>query len=287
MNQASWNIQTANTIAGQSSVLAWWYNTSGVSTGLAAVVGSSSGIVMTHVLLTDDLENKKRLLVAMADKLVPGTWASAAVEAMDQIGRVGPYADFPAATTGIAATATANHSTGGTQPYLDSAAAQRTTAQAAIALAENPAAFEAAIQSRNSLRQAYSAAQNPAAGELRAFFCSSPYGVPGQSWDTTISQLAANGFNAVAVNLVDGGGAYYDTNVQAFSDGTMFPRVYDSRGDQLAILVAATQKYGVDLYVWKTNWTLRYWVDATVVHRPDAQRRPAAMGPERQRALLR
>ena len=147
-----------------------------------------------------------------------------------------------------------------TQPCLDSAAAERATAQAARAIGDDVVALEAALQGRNALRQAYSAAQNSAAGELRAFFCSSPYGVPGQSWDTTIQQLAQSGFNAVAVCLADGGGAYYDTNVQAFSDGTLFPRVYDSRGDQLALLVAATQKYGVDLYVWKVNWAMRYWV---------------------------
>lgn len=250
----------ANTVAGQSSVLAWWYNTSGVNTGIPAVVGSSNGIVMTNVLLTDDVENKKRLVVSMADKLLPGTRASAALEAMDQIGRVGPYTDVAAATTGIEATATANHSSGRTQPYLDSAAAEQSVAQAAIARGDSVAALEAALQGRTFLRQAYSAAQNPADDELRAFFCSSPYGVPGQTWDTTIRQLAQNGFNAVAVCLADAGGAYYDTNVQAFSDGTMFPRVYDSRGDQLALLVAATQKYGVDLYVWKVNWAMRYWV---------------------------
>jgi uncharacterized lipoprotein YddW (UPF0748 family) len=250
----------ANPVAGQSSVLAWWYNTSGANTGIPAVVGSSNGIVMTNVLLTDDVENKKRLMVSMADRLLPGTRASAVLEAMDQIGRVGPYTDFPDATSGIAATATVSHSTSRTQPYLDSAAAQLAAAEVARALGDDVAALEAALQGRTSLRQAYSAAQNPAADELRAFFCSSPYGVPGQTWDTTIQQLADAGFNAVAVCLADAGGAYYDTNVQAFSDGTMFPRVYDSRGDQLALLVAATQKYGVDLYVWKVNWAMRYWV---------------------------
>jgi uncharacterized lipoprotein YddW (UPF0748 family) len=258
VNQASWNITAANPVAGQSSVIAWWYNTSGVNTGLPAIVGSDRGMVLTHVLLNDDLDNKERLLVSMADKLAPGTWASAAVEVIDQTGVVGPYTEMPAATAGIAATATANGAYGRTQPYLVAAAAARNTAQDDMTGGDYPAAFDAAVRSRSALRQAYSAAQNPVAGEMRAFFVHNPYGVPGQSWDTTIKQLADNGFNAVAVNLVDGGGAYYDSNVQAFSDGTMFPELYDSRGDQLELLVAATQKYGVDLYVWKTNWTLRW-----------------------------
>lgn len=76
-----------------------------------------------------------------------------------------------------------------------------------------PGAAAAAIQSRSSLRQAYSAAQNPEAGELRAFFVHDAYGVPGQTWDQTIKQLADSGFNAVAVNLVHGGGAFYATTV--------------------------------------------------------------------------
>ena len=60
---------------------------------------------------------------------------------------------------------------------------------------------------------AYSAAQVPLAGEFPQFYIENPLGVAGQSWDTTIRQVADNGYNAVVVKLCTAGGAYYSTNV--------------------------------------------------------------------------
>ena len=84
-----------------------------------------------------------------------------------------------------------------------------------------------------------------------------PYGVPGQSWDTTIKQLADNGFNAVAVNLLDGGGRTTTPTFRHSATGRCIRSSTTPAEDQLSLLVAATQKYQIDLYVWKTNWTLR------------------------------
>jgi len=58
---------------------------SGKTHRLSRVVGSSNGLVMTHVLLTDDAANKARLLLAMIGQLAPDLWALAAQASLAQL----------------------------------------------------------------------------------------------------------------------------------------------------------------------------------------------------------
>ncbi|GAH56730.1 unnamed protein product, partial [marine sediment metagenome] len=47
---------------------------------------------------------------------------------------------------------------------------------------------------------AYCLAQKPLAGEHRAFWCHSAFGVAGMTWDKAIELLAENGFTAILPN---------------------------------------------------------------------------------------
>ena len=270
VKQASYNIVATNPIVGQSSLYATWHNASGAALNdpqgnpLPAIVGSDYGIMMTHVLLGDDLENKGLMLTAMTDKLVAGQWAVAATEAVSRIGQVSSYKSFSAARSAIEATATANGTSYRVARYFDTSAGAATTlraaAEAALGSGNYPAAYGLALQAREALRKAYSAAEVPLAGEMRAFFAHDAFPPAGQTWDSTIKKLAESGINTIAVNLLTGGGTYYNTAITVPGiNGTpafgAFPNL--SGGvDQLALLAAATEKYGLDLYAWKTNWQL-------------------------------
>lgn len=270
VKQASYNIVTSTPIAGQSSVYATWHDATGaimkdpLGNPLPALVGSDKGIMMTHVLLTDDVENKALMLTAMTDKLLGNTWAIAATDAVANIGRVSSYKTFNAARTAIEATAAANGTGYRVARYFDTSASAATTlsiaAQAALDSGDYPSAYQLALQAREALRHAYSSAEVPLAGEVRAFFAHSAVPPVGETWDSTIKKLSASGINTIAVNLLTGGGTYYNTTVTVPGiNGTAaygaFPNL--SPGvDQLAALAAAAEKYGVDLYAWKTNWQL-------------------------------
>jgi hypothetical protein len=58
--QLSWNINAFRPIAGTSRVLAQWFDDKGQSTGHPAILGSTNGLVMTHVMLSDDAAGKQR-----------------------------------------------------------------------------------------------------------------------------------------------------------------------------------------------------------------------------------
>jgi len=88
------------------------------------------------------------------------------------------------------------------------------------------------------------------AGEFRAVWIHSPFGVKGWDWDRTISVLNSNGFNAVIANLLSAGAAHYPSQVLPVSS------MVRERGDQIAECLAACRKYGIELHVWKVNHNL-------------------------------
>lgn len=75
------------------------------------------------------------------------------------------------------------------------------------------------------------------ANEFRAFWCHSPDGMPGMTWDESVKYLKDSGFNALLVNLAWGGWARFD------------------KFDEIK---AACRKYGVKMHVWKVCWHM-WW----------------------------
>ena len=245
--QASWNIGAAAPVAGKSRVAAWWYGSGGRSTGQAAVVVSDNGVHLTHVVLPDDRANKQQFVLAMVGQAAPGLWRQIAAGRISRIGAFGPYKDVAAARAGIS-TLAAGH-----RPAVE--ALQRGSGLAARAgreasAGEHVAAAATAGQARRAMLDAYLLAQKPVAGEHRAFWCHSAFGVGGMTWDQAIKTLADNGFTAILPNMLWGQTAFYPSTVLPVS-----PQVAD-KGDQIALCLAACKKYGVACHVWKVNYNM-------------------------------
>ena len=86
-------------------------------------------------------------------------------------------------------------------------------------------------------REAIAALPPGPADEFRAFWCHSPNGMPGMTWDAAVKLLKDSGFNALFVNLAWGGWA---------------------RVDKFDEIKAACRKYGVKMHVWKVCWHM-WW----------------------------
>ena len=94
--QQSWNINAFKPAPG-GAVLAEWMDELGRPAGHAAVLGCSNGLVMSHVIIREDLPAKRRLLMAMAGYLVPDLWRQAAQLALDGAGDLGGFGGFDGA----------------------------------------------------------------------------------------------------------------------------------------------------------------------------------------------
>ncbi len=246
-HQASWNIHQAWAVQGRGHVAAWWYTDSGESTGRAAIVVSDNCVFLTHVLLSDDQDQKLQLLLAMVGNLVPELWRQAAKGCLDRVGKFGSFADYDSAVQGIKALISRGDPA---IQALDRAAALRTQGLNLLAAAKFSEAIIAAEGARKSILEAYCLAQKPLPGEHRAFWCHSAFGVSGMSWDQAIKLLADNGFTAILPNMLWAGAAFYK------SDLLPMAKDVEAKGDQIELCLAACKKYGIECHIWKVNYNM-------------------------------
>jgi len=263
-NQASWNIQEATGIEGKSRVAAYWYNQDNASTGRPAVVVSDNCAYVTHILLADDPANKLQLLLAMVGNLAPPLWREAALNHIDRIGRFGPYDNFDSAGSGIRALVSGTDSA---ISALDNARDNREQAVNLVARSRFSQAILASEKARQCMIDAYCLAQKPLAGEHRAFWCHSAFGVAGMSWDQAIKLLADNGFTAILPNMLWGGVAFYESDLLPRAEAVA------EKGDQIRLCVAACKKYGVECHVWKVNYNMGWATDKGFMARMKEQGR--------------
>lgn len=85
--------------------------------------------------------------------------------------------------------------------------------------------------------------------EFRAVWCHSAFS-PVNTWEESIKLLKESGFNAIIVNMLWAGVAYYPSEVLPVAEEIK------EKGDQLTLAVDAARKYGVQIHVWKVNWNL-------------------------------
>ena len=247
VGQASWNIHEPKPVPGASRIVAEWFDSDGKPTGHAAVVASANCVEMSHVLLTDDRANKRRMLLAMAGYLVPDLWEQTAAAAIARIGQVAGFRTFEEATAQITKQAGTNAPAAA---LLAEAIKLREAAVSARTQRHFAEACDRAAAAGQQVMEAYCTAQKPLPGEFRSFWCHSAFGVAGMEWDAAIQRLADNGFTAILPNMLWGGVAYYQSKVLPVS-----PEVA-KRGDQIAKCIEACRKHGLQVHVWKVNWNL-------------------------------
>ena len=118
-------------------------------------------------------------------------------------------------------------------------------------------AREAATAKRAADDRAWLTAQSPKAGEHRAFWCHSAYGLGGgRPWDESVRFLKENGFNVLIPNLAWGGTAFYRSAVLPVAAAVA------TQGDALDQCLAACREYGVQCHVWKVCWNMGSCVDS-------------------------
>lgn len=121
----------------------------------------------------------------------------------------------------------------------------------APALGAKMSAHADAQRRRAEENRAWLAGRSSKAGEHRAFWCHSAYGLGGdRDWDASVKFLKDNGFNVLIPNLCWGGVAFYPSLTLPVSPDVA------TRGDAFAQCRAACTKYGVKMHVWKVCWNM-------------------------------
>lgn len=246
VEQSSWNINVVQPTSANTRVIGEWQDRDGRSTGLPAVTLSAQGAYMSHVLLLDDLPGKIRMMRAILAHFKPDLWSKSTNAALESADQVGEFTDFAAAKAFIRGSSREE-----ARRRLATAEKLRNAARALAAKGSFSEAIDTALSAHQDLVAAYCAAFTPKAGEIRAVWCHAATGVPGRSWEETISELAKAGFQRIVPNMLWAGRAYYPSKVLPVDPSVA------TGGDQIAICLAAAKKHGLQVHVWKVNWNLQ------------------------------
>lgn len=254
VKQASWNFYKVKPVAPDVRILAYWEDINGTLTEWPAWTIGENGAYMSHILLSDDIENKKKLILALVAHFLPEVGEEAVKNSVGEIGKVGEYQDFEEAVAGIRASGLLSPRAVLVERHLTSA-----TLLYAAAL-ESPTSgtfcqnLDELTSSRLHLLEAYYLAQKSQLPEFRAVWASysNQSGPFVEGWDKMADDLSRNGFHGVMPYMVTGGIAHYNSLYLPHSD------VYDLYGDHIAACVNACKPRGVQTHVRKLNWTLYY-----------------------------
>ncbi|MBN1900461.1 family 10 glycosylhydrolase [Candidatus Sumerlaeota bacterium] len=252
IGQASWNFFKAQPVAPDVRILARWEDSNGILTEWPAWTIGDNGAYMSHILLSDDLENKKKLMLALVVHFAPEAVEDVLKNAVDGIGMVGEYANFDEAVDGIRSSALLTPRIDVVEERLTSATLLRSSAVESLTSGTFCQKLDEITSARLHLLEAFYLAQKSRLPEFRAVWASysATSGPFAKGWDIMADDLSRFGFHAVMPYMATGGVAYYDSDYLPRYDG------YDVHGDHIAACVNACKSKRIQTHVRKLNYFL-------------------------------
>lgn len=251
VQQRSRNI-LAVTPAEGTFVLGEWYDAQGQPTGYPAWTLNKEGAFMSHVLLPDDRETKRLMLLALVAHFVPSVWPQCAEQALANLGRVGEFTTLAELTRAVNRQRRGNPHRQDISFHLQAAEYAQHLAESRLREGRYADALRAAQAGRENAAFAYILAQPPRNNELRGVWIHTAYGVEVENWNwqRSILELKRNGFNAIFPNMQWAGLAHHKS---LFLDQDK--RVQE-KGDPLFQCAFWSHYYGLECHVWKVNYNL-------------------------------
>ena len=235
-------------------IAAWWYDDKGNKTEYPAMLVSGRGIHFSHVLMTDDPDNKQKFLfnvLSDKDKNLYGNVLRSRWRDLFEVG-MAPGADIKKFRLEMAVKVADGLKACGWNPeevvkiiagLPDSLAGKTgTTSSKAYRLLGDMDVV------REKLVKEYCEKLPAPRVETRFFWEHSGLGAYRGDWDRTMKELSEAGFNGILPNMCWGGSACYRSEFLPLD-----PRV-EEYGDQIEQAVKAGKKYGVEVHVWKVNF---------------------------------
>jgi len=251
IRQDSWNATVATTTTAR--VIGTWVDGDGHDSGIPAMTLGSGGAFIGHVLTNRDRDRKTRLLTALIAALQPALQPALAEAMLAQADRFLHLDSRDNIHAFLLDEARRNRTTDRTQRDIESIDAHRARTRDMLDTAPFGELLDRIAVSRRMTATAYLATQ-PAfirAGEWRGIWAHEPDGLPGLDWDAVAGRIAGYGITALLPNLLWPGRAFYPTPV--------FDGIAGAGGgpDRLTEVLAAANRHGLELHLWKVCWNLQ------------------------------
>jgi len=250
MAQNSWNIHIFEPIAPDAKVIAYWEDSVGKLTAYPAWLASSTGAYMSHILLNEDKDATREVLVAMIGHYLPDIWQDAASRMLEQVGQIGEFDDYESLKGFIKSKSEDSMKKERLSDSLQAAERLRELAEERFFKGEFQESFGAAFEARKKLVDAYVLCQQPKPGEFRAVWEHNGVGVYPGDWEKSAVHLKEGGLGHIIPNMMTSGYAAYA------SDYLPRSKEFETYGDQIAACVEAAHRHGLKVHVWKVNFNL-------------------------------
>jgi len=263
--QVAGNICPAFPIQGKSRIIACWQDAEGNLLSDAACLQSDKGFWITHFLLGEDSDSKKKMLLAMLACYDPGLWKNAARNELRGIEHFAGYSrlsDFLAALQ--------NHNSA-QDPAISRLIGLINCQYGQLQNSLGNKAYRQAVATASNIKplliNAYAMSQERTPGkEFHGVWNHSGLGLYPGNWDKTCRALSQAGITAVFPNDLWVGMAHYPSKYASQSEESK------KLGDQLAQCVCAAHKNGLEVHLWKVCWNLA-WADKDFIERMRKQGR--------------
>jgi len=244
VEQASWNIATAEPAGNNARVIARWFDDAGRPTGRAAMLLSDRGAYFSHLILSDDRAGKRQMLSAVLGKLDSSLWRQMADAEMARVWKIGHCKDGKELRDHAAKFIPLE------SPQLDAASRAFQEAENLCRRRQYCEAIRQARKAHQLLTDAYLRLQLSPQREGRAVWNHSGTGAYPSDWRRSAKVLAESGFNMILPNMLWAGRAHYPSDV--------LPRsaTFEKYGDQVKQCCEAAERYGLEVHVWKVNYNL-------------------------------
>ncbi len=248
VKQASWNINSARPVAYNARVVAKWHDDTGKPTAEPAMLISDRGAFLTHIVLGDDPQAKRKMLLATLGHLAPVVWKQVYERRLEETNHIGHCHSLEELYAHIKANNAATKAAAELESAQDLLADARTAAQNK----KFPKAIAAMREAREMLDRAYLRSHPSPKVEARGWWNHSGTGPYPGDWDRALKELSDSGFNMIFPNMLWGGVAHYPSDVLPRS------KTYAKYGDQMAQCLAAAKTHGIEVHVWKVNYRLTH-----------------------------
>ncbi|MBC7328516.1 family 10 glycosylhydrolase [bacterium] len=247
MYQGSWNANIPRKFSEDVRIIGEWVDAFGFPTGLPAATISGNGFYFGHILLNQ--KEGKQMVLSVLSTLSPQLKPMILNAVKERSGRFLDADNFNEVKNLI------NGKIENIEPYKRELVlgyllwAEKDYKK--LEKAENLGEiFRLADKMKEYLLEAYSRVFPSKPDEFRAVWCHSAFGIEGWSWEDAIKFLKEHNFNAIIVNMLWAGLAYYHSEVLPVADEVR------AKGDQIAQCLSACKKYGIECHIWKVNWNL-------------------------------
>jgi uncharacterized lipoprotein YddW (UPF0748 family) len=241
--QHSWHVVLAEPLGPDAQTLYEWRNVREQPTGHPAVILSSHGAYLGHVLTKTDREAKAALLMSLLGHFCPDLWHRCAYQALTDVGRVGTAQSLGDLRSMVEEAAEEGRAKGALD-FMDEVDALVDRARDDISHGRYARAISRAMRAHKLASYAYVRTLPTRDCELRGLWVNNPRGIKGSGWDWTARLLARMGFNAVFVNM--------GSAVQANYPSAILPTSPAAQGtDPLAECLKACRENGLECHAWR------------------------------------